>query len=80
MAVSIINGNYEYFPLSDLLDQARAGVVANALYRYRNVSKWCLFYIDRVPHHRVVREASGWLEYVIVKGKRYYLDDQCNIV
>lgn len=79
MTISIINGKHEYFPLSNMLDKARAGVVENALYRYEH-SLWCLFYINRRPHHRAIRKAKGGFEYVMVNGGRYYLDDKCNIV
>lgn len=79
MAISIINGKHEYFPLSDLLDGARCGMVANALYRYTDV-RWCLFYINHQPHHRAIRTAKGGFEYVLVNNGRYYLDDACNIV
>lgn len=79
MAISIINGKHEYFPLSDILDKAHAGVVTNALYRYEQ-SLWCLFHINKKPYHRSIRVSKGGFEYVMVNGGRYYLDNKCNIV
>lgn len=79
MTATIINGKHEYFPLSEILDKARCGMVDNALYRYSE-TRWCLFYINRKPHHRAIHTAHGGFEYVRVNGGRYYLDSKCNIV
>ena len=51
----------------------------HAVYRY-TLGRWAYFCAGRNrPLHRVVHKHKGYLEYVKVDGKKYYIDDACTI-
>lgn len=63
-----------YYPLSMIA--GKNGGYEHAVYI---TGRQCLFTHKGTQVYRVIRKASGWLEYIVYDGERYYVDNACTL-
>jgi len=63
-----------YYPLS--MVAGKNGDYEHAVYI---TGRHCLFHHNGKAVSRIIKKAAGWLEYVVYKGERYYVDDACTL-
>ncbi|UYL05842.1 hypothetical protein JLBLGABF_00042 [Klebsiella phage KP13MC5-2] len=67
-----------FYPLSSIASTI-VPEYPHAVYRYTQ-GRWAHFHVGRNrPMHRVVHKHNGYLEFVKVDGKKYYIDDACTL-
>lgn len=63
-----------YYPLSQV-----AGKVGDYEHAVYIAGRHCLFHNNGKPVSRIIKKAAGWLQYVVYKGERYYVDNVCTL-
>lgn len=73
---TMLRDGKEFFMLSDIVGPRWEGDTDRVVYC---TGSWCLFHVNGQRVSRRVHTHNGYLDYVRMYGKRYFIDDKCKI-